>query len=114
MKNAQLLVCLLAVFAASAAFSQSASPQPNASAEAPPQGNQRSDQAIERIRIEDAGSRVDEVRVGGETQSISVQPKTGSNFPAYEVNPSATSRGGAPSRLGGDTNGSRVWNVLTF
>ena len=70
--------------------------------------------ATERIRTEDAGSRIDEVRVGGETQSITVQPKTGSNVPAYEVKPSDSTKGSAPSSSKSDTNGSRVWNVLKF
>jgi len=74
----------------------------------------RPDQTIQRIRTEDAGSRIDEVRVGGETQSITVQPKTGNNMPAYEVKPSDTARGAAPSTSKNDTTGSRVWNVLKF
>lgn len=78
----------------------------------PPTG--RPEQAIERIRTEDAGSRIDEVRVGGETQSIVVQPKTGTSLPAYEVKPSDTARGAAPSTSKGDTTGARVWNVLKF
>ena len=72
------------------------------------------DQTIQRIHLEDAGSRIDEVRVGGETQSITVQPKTGINLPAYEVKPSDTARGAAPSTSKNDTTGSRVWNVLKF
>ena len=74
----------------------------------------RPDQKIQRIRTEDAGARIDEVRVGGETQSITVQPKTGNNIPAYEVKPSDTARGAAPSTSKNDTTGSRVWNVLKF
>jgi hypothetical protein len=74
----------------------------------------RPDRSIQRIRIEDAGSRIDEVRVGGETQSITVQPKTGNNMPAYEIKPSDTARGAAPSITKSDTAGSRVWNVLKF
>ena len=74
----------------------------------------RPEQTIQRIRTEDAGSRIDEVRVGGETQSITVQPKTGINIPAYEVKPSDTARGAAPSTSKNDTTGSRVWNVLKF
>ncbi len=65
---------------------------------------------MQRIRIEDSGSRIDEVRVGGETQSITVQPKTGNNLPAYEVKPS----GSTPSTSSNETNGPRVWNVLKF
>ena len=69
--------------------------------------------ASERIRIEDAGSRIDEVRVGGETQSITVQPKTGTRVPAYEVLPSNTKGSAAIGSSSGAT-GSRVWNVLAF
>ncbi len=69
---------------------------------------------MQRIRTEDAGSRIDEVRVGGETISISVQPKTGTALPAYEIKPSDTARGAAPSSSRSDTTGSRVWNVLKF
>jgi hypothetical protein len=56
-----------------------------------------SNQLIERIRIENAEVRIDEVRVGGETRSISVMPKGG--FPAYDVQPST---------------GERTWKVLGF
>lgn len=72
------------------------------------------DQAIQRIRTEDAGSRIDELRVGGETQSITVQPKVGSSIPSYEVKPPDSAKGNTPSASSGDTNGSRVWNVLKF
>ncbi len=51
----------------------------------------------ERIQIEDAGSRIDELRVGGETRSITVLPKGGA--PRYQVQP---------------TSGERSWNVLAF
>jgi hypothetical protein len=74
----------------------------------------RPDPAIQRIRTEDAGSRIDELRVGGETQSITVQPKA--DVPAYEVLPSDATRGGGngPSKAGPGATGSRVWNVLKF
>ena len=74
----------------------------------------RPDPAIQRIRTEDAGARIDEVRVGGETQSITVQPKT--NVPAYEVLPNDGAKGGgaAPSASGAGSAGKRVWNVLKF
>lgn len=51
----------------------------------------------ERILIEDAGSRIDELRVGGETRSITVQPKGGA--PRYQIQPAS---------------GERSWNVLSF
>ncbi len=79
---------------------------------APPTG--RPDQRIERIHVEDAGAKIDELRVGGETQRITVQPKSG--LPAYEILPSdgknsppGLTREGAPRG-----NGERVWKVLSF
>ena len=54
------------------------------------------------IRIEDSGATIDETRLGGETQSIQVQPKGG--MPRYDVLPArADARGGT-----------RVWKVLGF
>ena len=79
-----------------------------------PASAQRPDQRIERIHIEDAGSRIDELRVGGETQSIVVSPKGG--MPAYDVVPersnSQLTRGERGST--GNTGGTRVWKVLGF
>ncbi len=83
-------------------------------AEAVPAASGRPDKAGQRIRTEDAGTRIDEVRVGGETQSITVQPKTGGNVPSYEVKPSDTRGGSATAPSSSDTNGARVWNVLKF
>ena len=64
---------------------------------------------------EDAGSRVEEVRIGGQTQSITVQPKV--DVPAYEVRPVDGSRS-APALQGGNrdgsSGGSRVWNIRQF
>jgi hypothetical protein len=51
----------------------------------------------ERIRVEDGGSRIDELRIGGETRSISVQPK--GRMPAYQVQPES---------------GERSWKILGF
>ena len=74
----------------------------------------RANQRTERIQIEDGGSRVDELRIGGQTQSIAVQPKTG-NLPAYEVTPLEGARSRAGSQSGAETTTApRVWNVLKF
>lgn len=75
----------------------------------------RHHQRVQRIVVEDAGSRVDELRVGGQTQSITVQPKTATALPAYEVR----SHDGARARPGnldaGDTmTAPRVWNLGRF
>lgn len=109
-----LLTLPLAVPAA--AFSQSTASLPaTPRIEAAPQITVgRPDKAIQLIRTEDAGTRIDEVRVGGETQSITVQPKTGNNLPPYEVRPADSTRGSAPSTSSNETNGPRVWNVLKF
>ena len=110
-----LLAAAASVLACVPALAQTAAP---AAAPAVEPGtnpvSRRPDAAIQRIRTEDAGSRIDEVRVGGETQSITVQPKT--NVPAYEVLPSDSTKGGgtAPSKSGAGATGSRVWNVLKF
>lgn len=74
----------------------------------------RPDQRIERIQIEDAGSRIDELRVGGETQSIVVSPKGG--LPAYDVLPSGSNRNLARGERGNGTTtgGTRVWKLLDF
>ncbi|CAN7164839.1 hypothetical protein ASF11_07565 [Acidovorax sp. Leaf76] len=80
----------------------------------PEQMGGRGNQRTERIQIEDAGSRVDELRVGGQTQTISVQPKAG-NLPSYEVQSPDGARSRAGSNSGAETTtGPRVWNVLKF
>jgi hypothetical protein len=79
---------LLALFSC-AALAQDPPPQPKP--------DPRKNQKIERIRLEDSGSRIDELRVGGETQSITVTPKA--KVPAYQIRPK---------------DGQRVWNVLGF
>jgi hypothetical protein len=99
------------------ALAQTAAPAPARAPVLEPATNptsSRPDPAIQRIRVEDAGSRIDEVRVGGETQSITVQPKA--NVPAYEVQPTDGTKGGgtAPSTSGAGSAGKRVWNVLKF
>jgi hypothetical protein len=73
----------------------------------------RKNQKIEHIRVEDAGNRIDEVRVGGQTQSIVVQPKA--PVPPYEIQPSDLARSRPDdSRDGLAGRKQRVWNVLGF
>lgn len=108
-----LLVAALAVLPLAAAMAQTSAPESATPTQAKkPVGKARPDQKIEHIRTEDAGTRIDELRVGGETQQITVQPKTGGA--AYEVKPAEGARGTAPAATSNDTNGSRVWNVLKF
>lgn len=70
------------------------------------------DRKIQRIVIEDGGSRVDELRLGGETQSIRVQPKAG--VPAYEITPTDGARSRPATRDERALPGQRVWNILNF
>ena len=113
------LLAALLVFGAASAGAQTAAVPPVASANpGTPAGKPadkptgRPDRAIERIRTEDAGSRIDELRVGGETQSITVQPAA--NVPAYEVRPMDASRAGSGSAADTGSTGSRFWNILKF
>lgn len=123
MRAAHILTLL--ALASAPAFAQTAAPAPApqgataqaVESEAGATGTEpgRLNQRVERIRIEDGGSRVDEVRVGGQTQSITVQPKAGSTMPEYEVQPSDGPRAQPGGRNGSETiTGPRVWNVMKF
>jgi starvation-inducible outer membrane lipoprotein len=78
-----------------------------------PDADGRKNQKIERLHHEDAGSTIDEVRVGGQVQSVTVQPKAG--VPAYELPPNDMARS-RPSdgRDGMAERRQRVWNFLNF
>lgn len=96
---------------------EAAAPAPAATAPAVAEGssnqpNDRHNQKAERIHVEDAGSRIDEMRIGGQTQSIHVQPKVG-NMPAYEVKPTDGARS-RPDGFGETQSKKRVWNIGNF
>ncbi|PWW47638.1 hypothetical protein [Melaminivora alkalimesophila] len=75
----------------------------------------RRNQRVQRIVVEDAGSRVDELRVGGQTQVITVQPKTGAALPAYEVRAHDGARARPGNLDAADTiKAPRVWNLGRF
>lgn len=76
------------------------------------QPDPRRNQKIERIRVEDAGARIDELRYGGQTQSITVQPKA--NVPAYEFQPTDLARRRPADSRDGSASSARVWNLLRF
>lgn len=68
---------------------------------------------VERVRTEDARASIDETRLGGETQSITVQPTA--KVPAYEVLPKDGSRSSAGNTEGNAAGqGPRVWKFLNF
>ncbi|WP_302409227.1 hypothetical protein [Comamonas kerstersii] len=97
---------VLAQEGSDAASSPSAAQPEAVATQEPAKQGDRHNQRIERIQHEDGGSRVDELRVGGETKNITVQPKVG-NLPAYEVQPQNIE--GADG-----TNGRRVWRAIQF
>lgn len=69
---------------------------------------------VQRTSIEDEGSRINELRVRGHTQRITVQPKVGS-LRAYEIITGDSSSGGSdPRSLASGAAGKRVWQVLAF
>lgn len=70
------------------------------------------EQKTERITHEDKGSRIEELRVGGETRRIEVQTKSG--LPGYEVQPDSTDQ--PANSLGQRTGnaGKASWRVLSF
>ncbi|MGI4778625.1 MAG: hypothetical protein ACRYGA_11000 [Janthinobacterium lividum] len=85
---------------------------PDASTESGPAEGGRN-RKVERIHVEDSGARVDEVRYGGQTQSITVQPKA--NVPSYEVLPNDGGRERqGQTETGSGGNGPRVWNLMKF
>lgn len=111
-----LFAAALAVLPLAAAVAQAqapAQPASSAAAQEASAGPGRHNQTIKRTRIEDAGSRIDELRVGGQTEKITVQPKA-EGVPPYEVKPAEGAHGTPPEATGGASAGSRVWNVLKF
>ena len=104
MRNEILAITL--AMAASAALAQ-ARPAPAASAPklVEPTRPAGREPLAERIVIDDGGARISELRFGGETRSITVQPKGG--MPAYDVRPIS----GADTQ---NTSGARTWKIFGF
>ena len=77
-------------------------------------GTERGEPNVRRIVVEDELARIDELRVRGQTQQVTVTPKGAINKP-YEI---IVGRGGRDAGEGaGGANGAvgkRVWNVLKF
>lgn len=94
------LLFTLSLIGSGLVFAQTQVPSPvasNASNTTARNSGNAVEKRTERIRVEDADARIDEVRVGGETQAITVQPK--SSMPAYQVAPKT---------------GERSWKILGF
>ena len=62
------------------------------------------------VVIEDDGARIEETRVAGRVQRITVQSKIG-NVPAYEIEVAPPGRD--PSQERGNA-GRRAWSILSF
>lgn len=101
------LLAALCSLAAAAALAQKPAVLPRDVAPPPASGTE---QKIERIRHEDAGARIDELRVGGETKSITVQPK--GDAPAYQVPPESNNRN--PASTDRERSGTGGWNILKY
>jgi hypothetical protein len=84
-------------------------------ADDPPATGRKSEPHVQHTVIEDDGSRIEELRVRGQTQRLSVTPKGAINKP-YEIVPADGAKD--PPASGQATHGSaagqRVWNVLSF
>jgi hypothetical protein len=98
--HSSLALAFALLLSSSQAWSQ-ATPAPTPAtagqAAASPSLTSGQESRTERIRLEDEGARIDELRIGGETRTISVTPKGG--MPAYDVAPKT---------------GERTWKVLGF
>ena len=107
------LVCAVPVVAVQAQTAAQPVPVPPSEAKAEARAEARRNQKIENIHVEDGGASVDEVRYGGQTQSITVQPKA--NVPSYQVLPNDGGRERqGQSETGSGGNGPRVWNMMKF
>jgi hypothetical protein len=107
------LVCAVPVAAVQAQTAAQPAPVTPAEAKAEARAEGRRNQKIENIHVEDGGAAVDEVRYGGQTQSITVKPKA--NVPSYQVLPNDGGRERqGQSETGSGGNGQRVWNVMKF
>lgn len=96
MRSIHLIPPLL--LACGLAWSQTPAPAPVTTATSAPKSARAGvEPRIEHIQVEDSAAGIDELRVGGETQTITVQPKSG--MPAYQVEPKT---------------GERTWKVLGF
>jgi len=100
MKPVHALVAALAAAAlAGVARAEDAAPKPKGG-----------EPAVQHIVVEDDGVRIEELRVRGQTQSITVQSKVG-NVKPYQIVPPSGARD--PSQQG-NLAGQRLWHMLSF
>jgi hypothetical protein len=107
MNGSRALLCLTLAALAGTVHSQEAK-APAAPTAAPAEAR------VQQIVIEDEGSRIEELRVRGATQRITVKPKVGTTQ-GYEIIVGDGSRDlsdGVNTTRG--AAGKRVWHVLSF
>jgi len=114
MRSLPLLLWLALTSTTATAQLHAFSPPPEALAEPDGSSAGRHNQRMENIVLEDAGSRVEERRVGGQTQRITVVPKTsGAPLPSYEVRTNDGARN-HPAEDADHKRAPRVWNLHQF
>lgn len=90
------------LLACSPAWSQTpgaTAPEAPASAIVQPDAAKPIEARVEHIQVEGGKVRIDEVRIGGQTKSITVQPTGEAGLPPYQVEPKT---------------GESSWKVLDF
>lgn len=109
-----VLACTAAVAQTSGQTGAQSAPAGRELLQNPEQDKSRTNQKIERITHEDGGSRIEELRVGGQTQSITVQPKA--NVPEYGISSTDLARSRPADHRDGmsSATGQRFWNLLKF
>ena len=113
MRTAPLITLFLCCLAPGLALAQAAAKAPPSSQSTPADpAAGKTEQKIENIRHEDAGSRIDELRVGGETKSITVKPK--GDMPAYELGTEGGNRNPTATDPESGKGGARGWNIFKF
>jgi hypothetical protein len=104
----------LAAALACAAAAAAQTPPTHRLEQQPPKLEGRKNQKVEKIHVEDGRNSIDEVRYGGQTESIHVQPKV-PHVPGYEIVPEDLAHARPnDSRSAPAAAGQRVWNVFSF
>lgn len=91
---------------------QAQTPPPPVATPASPAPAAALEQRTERITHHDAGSRIEELRIGGQTRSIDVE--TNSSVPGYQVQPLDAAQPDASTGQPAGKAGKSSWRVLSF
>ena len=108
------ILLLSACLASTAALAQTPAAPPAPLVQDAPALEGRKNQKVENIHVEDSRVSIDEVRYGGQTQSITVHPKD--QMPEYEIQPTDLARSRPADHRDGmsSATGQRVWNLFKF